>query len=129
MKLLKKSVLSQELNTQRKQQIDEGVYLATNIDTLRKSLNELEEQYQNFAQNKQIELDKQFKSLEIELKEKRLELQSLEERRIELLRPLNDEWFMLTQEKELFREKEEKLSKDILLFNENKKDIDKRIKS
>ena len=128
MKLLKKSVLSQELNTQRKQQIDEGVYLATNIDTLRKSLNELEEQYQNFAQNKQIELDKQFKSLEIELKEKRLELQSLEERRIELLRPLNDEWFMLTQEKELFREKEEKLSKDILLFNENKKDIDKKNK-
>lgn len=136
MKLLKKSVLSQEINNQRKIQIDEGVYIATKIDNLRKSLNELEEQYQNFATNKQIELDNQFKSLERELKEKRNEIHSLEERRVELLRPLNDEWFALNQDKEDFKEKEKEFSKRFIELNQaekkleiKKKDLELQMKS
>lgn len=97
MKLLKKSVLTQELNTQRKTQIDEGVHLATKIDALRKSLNELEVQHQNFIETKQTELDNIFKSLEREIKEKQLEIKTLEERRKQLLKPLDEEHEKLDQ--------------------------------
>lgn len=106
MKLLKKSVLSQDLNNQRKMQIDEGVHIANKIDALRKSLNELEVQHQNFIQSKQIELDNQFKSLESEIKEKRLEIKTLEERRIELLKPLDEEHEKLNQREEGLKTRE-----------------------
>lgn len=122
MKLLKKSVVTQELATQKKIQIDEGIVLANKIDALRISLSNLEHQHKDFIDNKQIELDKIFKSLEMEIKEKRNELALLEEKRTQLLIPLNEEWLKVSEEKEILKEQATSLNK-VISYNLDLKEI------
>jgi hypothetical protein len=122
MKLLKKSVVTQELINQKKIQIDEGIVLANKIDALRISLSNLEHQHKDFIDNKQIELDKIFKSLEMEIKEKRNELALLEEKRTQLLIPLNEEWLKISEEKEILTEQATSLNK-VISYNLDLKEI------
>lgn len=123
MKLLKKSVLTQELNTQKRLQVDEGVRIATKVDALRSSLNDLETQHQNFVENKQLILDNQFKSLERDIKELKAEIVTLESRKTDLLKPLDEEYRKLFQREETVKAKEHELSNSFLQIKESQQII------
>ena len=123
MKLLKKSVLKNELEAQKKLQVDEGVYIANKVDALKKSLVELEVQHRTFIENKQLEIDDQFKLLEREIKEKKVEIKSLEEKRVELLKPLDEEHKKLNQRKVELETKEKEISKSLFLLKEYTKQV------
>jgi len=116
MKLLTKSQVSQEVNFQKKQQIDEGISIATRVDALRKTLGELELQYKEFATLKQKELDGLFTALEKEIQEKRYEIKILEERRIKLLKPLNEEWKQVKEAQSELETKEEEYNGRIIVL-------------
>lgn len=124
MKLLKKSEVLREVNFQKKLQVDEGVHIATRVDTLRKTLAELEIQYSEIASKKQIELTEQFKTLESEIREKIYEISTLEDRRIELLKPLDKELEMIKKLQSKQETKEQELSTSFLELKQAQKEID-----
>lgn len=124
MKLLKKSVLTLELNAQKKIQVDEGVYIANKVDALKKSLSELEEQHRTFIETKQIEIDNHFKTLEREIKEKKAEILTLEQKRNQLLKPLDEEHEKLNQYKVELVIQEKEFSKRFIKLKESEKLID-----
>lgn len=108
MKLLKKNEASKEIVLARKMQTDEGLAIATKIDSLRASLNDLEVQHLHFAQNKETELQQRLGGLTKQIKELKAEITLLESKRIELLKPLDAEWSVLKEErKNLTLEKSE----------------------
>lgn len=123
MKLLKKSTVTSELNLQRKNQIDEGIVLAKKVDALRKTLSELEAQHQNFIISKEQELSTRFKELENSIKELKAEIRELEQRRSELLKPLDAEWAELKSKEIYLQQKEEDNQKWFIQLQQSEKDI------
>src|ERR1700750_2532234 len=78
MKLLKKSIIDAEVNARKKAQMDEGIQLAQKIDTLRKTLNDLEVQHRNFIDGMQGELKKATDELFEEIAERKNEIKELQ---------------------------------------------------
>ncbi len=95
MKLLKRSEASTEMNIQRKQQVDEGVHIAKRVDALRDTLQTLETQFKNFAEDKKIELQTLLGNLEKDILAKRSEIEVLEFRKGEALKPIKEELVQL----------------------------------
>ena len=113
MKLLKKSVLNNEMATQRKQQIDEGISLAQKIDTLRQTLGRLESQHSAFLSKVKTDLENTTSDLQREIDSKRAEIDELEKQREQLLKPLDVEWEKLEKEKTLVQSLKESAEKKI----------------
>lgn len=112
MKLLDKKTIHSVTAHQRKSQIDEGVMLAKKIDTLRETLSSLEQQHKLFIEGMQDNLKSSIKELEEEIRDKKSEVQMLEEDRKRLLEPLTDAWNVYKkQNAELETEKEELIKK------------------
>lgn len=117
MKLLKKSVIANELAEQRKTQIDEGLSIARKVDTLRNTLASLQKQQADFLNGMQAELEKRTRHLLDEIATREQIVISLEERRQKLLIPLTAEWEKIKMaqrevlfDKELIRKGLEKLA-------------------
>lgn len=91
MKLLKKSAVSSELAQQKKNQIDEGVRIASKVDALRQSLASLESQEREFISGMQSRLRAETDHLHREIESLKSEILSLEEKRALLLIPLDAE--------------------------------------
>ncbi len=89
MKLLDRKTVNVELARQRKQQIDEGVTIATKIDVLRQTLGSLEAQHKTFLTGMQSELQRATEGLSDGIAAKKKELIVLEEKRQQLLIPLD----------------------------------------
>lgn len=107
MKLLKKSVLTNELASERKKQIDEGIALATRIDGLRRTLTEVEAQHNTYISKMKEKLKEETQPLFEQVNSLKAEIEHLEIKRIELRIPLNKEWDTLkVAQKDLELEKD-----------------------
>lgn len=92
MKLLSKQQVSTQLQSQRRQQIDEGVQLAQKIDALRVKLADLQKQHELFVMGMEENLNQKTKHLFDEIQRREAEIKLLEVKRLELLKPLDAEW-------------------------------------
>lgn len=113
MKLLPKKQIINQANNDRAVQIKEGVELAKKIDALRQSLGSLEEQHKVFLATSKVELENELGPLQRVKEDLDGQIRKLEERRKELLKPLDDEWEKLDEEKKQFKSNLEKLQDDI----------------
>ena len=100
MKLQPKQQITQSINLERKTQIDEGIALAKKIDVLRETLASLEKQHQDFIAGSRVEIEKNLKVLQERKSNLLGEINKLEERRVILMKPLDDEWLKIEDEKQ-----------------------------
>lgn len=111
MRLLPKQLVSAEVATQKKQQIDSGINLAKKVDVLRKTLGEEEKNLETFrtetVKGVQIEIDGLIRQKDT-LKD---EIGVLNKQKAEALVPLEVEW-------ERMRRVSVKLEKDRMLFDQ-----------
>ena len=112
MRLLDKKAISSDFNVQRKMQIDEGTNIARKVDVLRETLVSLENQHKTFIAGMRQDLINQTKALEEQKSAVQGEVKQLEQRRKELLKPLDDEWAKLY-------DKETILTKRLFLLKDN----------
>lgn len=124
MKLLKKSTINVEIASERRKQIDEGMFVAKKVDLLRETLVNLEQQHAKFVDGMERQLVDRTKETAIKLKSLQDEITSLQEKRNLLLIPLDEEW-----KKVNIRELEiEKLKNDLIeqssLFLKQQLDLD-----
>lgn len=92
MKLLKKSTINVEIASERRKQIDEGMFVAKKVDLLRETLVNLEQQHEKFVDGMEKQLVDRTKETAIKLKSLQDEIISLQEKRKLLLIPLDEEW-------------------------------------
>lgn len=100
MKLNTPRTIQQTINDERRKDIDNGVTLARRVDTLRDTLLNEEQKLENFR-NSTIKIVQQ--EIDNKINEKTLleiELVKLKEKRIELLKPLDEEWEQVNEEKQ-----------------------------
>ena len=100
MKLLAKKQVNEEVALQKSSQIKEGVTIARKIDVLRETLASLEKQREIFLAGSKEELKRHTADLQKEADRIKGEIRQLEERRKELLKPLDDKWAKLEEAKE-----------------------------
>ncbi len=100
MKLLKKSTIDAEVNARKIAQIEEGVQLAQKVDTLRKTLNDLEVQHRNFIEGMQGELKKATDELFEEIAERKNEIKELQVQKDRLLATFPKNYSELLEEKD-----------------------------
>lgn len=128
MRLLDRKTITQNINAERKADIDEGIKLARKVDALRETLQKEE---QNALKYKSATLDEIQKQIEEKMKNRdylkkenlEREVAKLEEKREKLLIPLDKEYAKLEERTEgikkletevnLMKEKEEKITKEI----------------
>ena len=92
MRLLDKKTINTKLQTEKKQQIDEGVFIAKKIDALRENLAILEKQQADFIDGSKHELGKAIGGL-IRQKEKlERDIKAQKEVKKKLQEPLDKEW-------------------------------------
>jgi chromosome segregation ATPase len=103
MKLQAPKQLNNELNLQRKNQIDEGVKIATKVDALRQTLASLEQQHTVFLAGSREEAERISTDFRVQKESLQGEIRKLEERKAELMKPLDDEWATLNEAKEQFK--------------------------
>lgn len=91
-KLLDKRIVSAEVATQKKRQIDEGIRIAKKVDALRETKQEEEQNLDRFREENirrvQIEIDAKIR----ERDELRREVENLHGERLRLIAPLDEEW-------------------------------------
>lgn len=99
MKLLEKKQINETVQSERKNQIDSGIFLAKKVDTLRQELLDLEKEQADFiATSKQVlensigELQRTKSTLEVDIKDATRQLQKLRE-------PLDKEWTTVKKQK------------------------------
>ena len=101
MKLLQKKQINERVNTERKNSIDAGVFLAKKIDALREEVLTLQKTRDEFIAGSQQVINDSLSSLQQKQDSLSKEIKELEVKRKELLKPLDDEWAKLTKEKVL----------------------------
>jgi hypothetical protein len=105
------------LEEQKYQSAKEGIALATKVDALRKEYNELKRNREVFLQGTVLEIERTTKVKSETLKTLQEQIDSLEARRLELLKPLNSEW----QELKIAQKDFEKQQKD---FTKRESDLE-----
>jgi len=88
------------LEEQKYQSAKEGIALATKVDALRKELNQLTKNREEFLQGTVIEIEKATKIKSERLDSTQSQIKALELKRKELLKPLNAEWKEVKQKKD-----------------------------
>src|ERR1035437_10291040 len=97
MKLLSKKVINDRVQTERKNAIDAGTFLAKKIDALREEVLTLQKTRDEFIAGSQQVINDSLSSLQQKQDSLSKEIKELEVRRKELLKPLDDEWANLRQ--------------------------------
>jgi len=100
MKLLSKKKVNSVVEEQKANLINEGVILAKKVDALRIKLADLEKQHNLFLLGMETELKEKTDKLFQEIQTKERELIVLEEKRKELVKPLDLEWETLKTAKD-----------------------------
>jgi hypothetical protein len=100
MKLLKKQQINDRVQTERKNAIDAGVFLARKIDALREELLTLQKTRDDFIAGSQQVINDSLSSLQQKQDSLQKEIKELEVKRKELLIPLDDEWTKVKQNKQ-----------------------------
>lgn len=126
MKLLDKKVIVQQKAQERKLEIDEGVKLATKIDTLRKTYSEEEKKLSDFRRESLKGIKSELDEIVSQIKTKKQDLLVLEKQSTELRKPLDIEWQTLHKEKLELEKKQELLTRQISEFLENERLQNKR---
>lgn len=129
MKILDKKTVNKQVADERKNQIDEGIALASKIDKLRQTLSELETQHTRFIGGIQSELKEKSDVALREIAQLEVDIASLQEKRRLLRIPLDDEWQKLQIEKESLGELRETLEENIKEVAEKQKKADERYAS
>jgi DNA repair exonuclease SbcCD ATPase subunit len=121
MKLLKKQQINERVQTERKNTIDAGVFLAKKIDALREEILTLQKTRDDFIAGSQQVINDSLSSLQQKQDSLQKEIKELEAKRKELLIPLDDEWERVNQIKyDLLQEKEElEIAKDQMIVLQN----------
>lgn len=117
MKLLSKSEVNLETTTQRKSEIDSGVYLATRIDKLRQTLLDLEEQQKIFIDSNRKVINGELSDLFEKKRNLAEEIKSLIVDREELCKPLDEEWKKVKEEKNATDLLQSNLEKQIVTYD------------
>lgn len=105
MKLRSPRTIQTNLNNERKQDIDNGLKLARKVDNLREELSKKEQERDLFIKGNTTAQQEKVKELTTLISTKEKEIEVLEEKRKELLKPVSLEW-------EKLKERELTLSKD-----------------
>ena len=92
MRLPSKIEVNNQVATQRKRDIDEGLALARKVDALRQTLASLEQQHNTFIAGMEGELHKRTDFLISEVANLERDVADLEERKKQLQIPLDEEW-------------------------------------
>jgi chromosome segregation ATPase len=121
MKLLSKKVINDRVQTERKNAIDAGTFLARKIDALREELLTLQKTRDEFIIGSQQVINDSLSSLLQKQDSLSKEIKELEVKRKELLKPLDDKWAEVNEiQKEVLREREEnKFDRKELVDREN----------
>jgi len=92
MKLLKKTEINDKVQTERKNAIDAGVFLAKKVDALREEVLTLQKTRDEFIAGSQQVINDSLSSLQQKQDSLSKEIKELEAKRKELLKPLDEEW-------------------------------------
>lgn len=92
MKLLPQKEIDSKVNDQKKEKIDAGLFLARKIDALREELLELENERDLFIAGSQKTIDEALEEGLSKKNQLEITIRDLEEKRLELLKPLDEEW-------------------------------------
>lgn len=128
MKLLSKSAVNNEVANQKKSQIDEGLFIAKKIDSLRQTLTGLEKQHRDFINGMQSELNIQIQPLIDKIANLKLEIEDLENKRRKLLAPLTKEWEEVLLKRKQIEAKELEFSQKEIIFGKDREVLDARLK-
>ena len=124
MKLLQKKQINEQVQTERKNAIDAGVFLAKKIDALREEVLTLQKTRDEFIAGSQQVINDSLSSLQQKQDSLSKEIKELEVKRKELLKPLDDEWAKLKSERVLVNKE---LNDNFILkteLDEDKKQIE-----
>lgn len=110
MHLLKKSTVQSEAQKERKKQIDEGIFIAKKVDTLRQTLGSLESQHGKFLSGIEEELGQRTQPLLLKISSLQKDIEDLEDKRNLLLIPLDKEWAEFHKKQALQDQKEKVIS-------------------
>jgi hypothetical protein len=127
MKLLSKPEVSLQSTMQRKSEIDSGIYLATRVDKLRESLVELEQQQKVFIDNNRKIIEESLSEKRQELQEAESKLKLAEERRTELLKPLDKEWEKVSEASKEVELLQSKLIEQTTIYENKIKEAEENI--
>lgn len=99
MKLLNKSAIISQQNTEKKAAIDSGIFIAEKVDALRRDFASLKEQRENFIKGSQEALNKAISELKNE--KVNLEVAIAEQTKLlaKLREPLDEEWAKVEESK------------------------------
>lgn len=112
MQLLKKSTVQLEAQNQRRKQIDEGIVIAQKVDALRQTLGNLQAQHAKFLEGMTAELEEQTQPLIKQIASLKREIIDLEDKRKELLQPLDEKWARVHVKQAELSEAESELGKN-----------------
>lgn len=111
MKLLDKKQVNSQANAERKNQIDEGILLATKIDKLRMTLSSLEEQHRLFIGGIKKELEDQTSELIKTIANLELDIEELKDDK-ENLANLKKQWIKVKELESNLTNKQNKIDKN-----------------
>lgn len=106
MKLHSPRTIQTNLNDERKQDIDNGLKLARKVDALREDLSKEEQKRDLFINANTTELQKRLGELSSTIAIKEKEVEVLEDKKRELMKPLTLEWDKLKEQQKELEEKE-----------------------
>jgi len=124
MKLLSKSKINEQVQTERTNAINAGVFLAKKIDALREEVLTLQKTRDEFIAGSQQVINDSLSSLQQKQDSLSKEIKELEAKRKELLKPLDEEWAKLKSERVLVNKE---LNDNFILktqLDESKKQIE-----
>lgn len=132
MQLLKRSTVQTEVSNQRQKQIDEGVRIAQKVDALRQTLGELEQQQARFLAGMEKELEERTQPLARKIASLQKDIEDLEEKRKELMKPLDAQWSVVYAKQSELAEAQtlhEKKTSEIVLREERVTDLGIELKN
>ena len=128
MKLLSKQQVNIQVATQKKAQIDEGIMIAKKVDVLRQTLSELQKQHSLFLQGMESELKQKTEKLVQDITEKEEKIKELEIKRIELIRPLDEEWNQVKDQAKELQRKSVELEQEKQIIDTDSKRIEEKLR-
>ena len=126
MKLLKKQQINERVQTERKNTIDAGVFLAKKIDALREEVLTLQKTRDEFIAGSQQVINDSLSSLQQKQDSLSKEIKELEVKRKELLKPLDDKWAEVNELQEEFLRERKENAFDRKELNDREKIIETR---
>ena len=125
MKLLRPSDIQTLKNEEAKAEIDQGILLARKIDQLRDTATKEKAQLEAFRKEATETIQAELNEYNHKVQSVKSELQQLEIKRSELLKPLDEEWSKLYQIKSEIEGEKKQFENDKGLLNQEKENLAK----